>query len=177
MSAIRTSHGETEGHLYAPGNPGPHPGMVVCLGVVPFEIDHPHVPRLGRALARAGFAALMYWSPAMRDLRLDPVDVPDLARAYAWLIARPDIDPARSGLLGTCVGGSFALLAAAHPDIRDNVAFVAAWAPYATMRTLTRDVASASTREDGVPVPWVVDQLTRKVFVRSLTATLSPPEA
>ena len=26
--------------------------MVVCLGVVPFEVDHPQVPVLGRALER-----------------------------------------------------------------------------------------------------------------------------
>src|SRR4051794_30116451 len=28
------------------GGKGPHPGIVVCLGVVPFGADHPQVPRL-----------------------------------------------------------------------------------------------------------------------------------
>src|SRR5438270_12821912 len=45
-----TSHGEAEGDLYRPSSPGPHPGMVVCLGVVPSGVDHPQVPRLGEAL-------------------------------------------------------------------------------------------------------------------------------
>lgn len=49
-----------EGDLYRPATPGPHPGMLICLGVVPFGVDHPQVPRLGVALARAGFAALMF---------------------------------------------------------------------------------------------------------------------
>src|SRR5688572_9335139 len=114
-----TSHGPAEGELYRPDTAGPHPGVVVCLGVVPFGVDHPQVPRLGEALARSGFAALLYWSPAMRDVRLDPADIEDIASAYETLLARPDIDPARSGLLGTCVGGAFALMAAASPRVRD----------------------------------------------------------
>jgi hypothetical protein len=169
--------GLVEGDLYRPSGAGPHPGMLVCLGVVPFEVDHPQVPILGRALARAGFAALLYWSPAMRDFRLDPEDVGDVALAYRWLIERPDIDPGRSGLLGTCVGGSFALMAAAHPLVRDRVAFVAEWAAYASMWTFARDIASATRPVNGTREPWKVDQLTRKVYVHSMTAVLETSEA
>jgi hypothetical protein len=151
--------------------------MVVCLGVVPFGVDHPQVPRLGEALARSGFAALLYWSPAMRDFRLDPEDIGDIASAYEALLARPDIDPARSGLLGTCVGGAFALMAASSPDIRDRVSFVSAYASYDSMWTLSRDIASSSRSRNGVRQPWEVDPLTRKVFVHSVTALLEPDEA
>lgn len=172
-----TSHGDAEGDLYRPATVGPHPGMVVCLGVVPFGVDHPQVPRLGEALARSGFAALLYWSPAMRDFRLDPADIADIASAYDTLIARPDIDPARSGLLGTCVGGAFALMAAGTPRIEDRVGFVGAYAAYASMWTLACDIASASRCPNGVREPWDVDQLTRKVFVHSVTALLEPGEA
>src|SRR5688500_6449929 len=119
-----TRFGQAEGDLYRPSAPGSHPGIVVCLGVVPFGVDHPQVPVLGKALARAGFVALLYWSPAMRDFRLDPEDVENIALAYHWLIEQPYVDPVRSGLLGTCVGGSFALMAAASPCIRDRVAFL-----------------------------------------------------
>lgn len=172
-----THAGATDGDLYRPAGAGPHPGVVVCLGVVPFGVDHPQVPRLGGALARAGFAALLYWSPTMRDLRLDPQDAEGIALAYRWLIEQPTVDPGRSGLLGTCVGGSFALMAAADLSIRDRVAFVVAWAPYASIRTLARDIASATSTSDGVTVPWQVDPLTRQVYVRSLTAVLEPEEA
>ena len=65
-----TRAGRAEGDLYRPASAGPHPGIVVCLGVVPFEVDHPQVPVLGNALARAGFAALLYWSsPGCRRYR------------------------------------------------------------------------------------------------------------
>lgn len=173
----RTSSGEVEADLYRPGNRGPYPGVVVCLGVVPFGVDHPQVPRLGQALARAGFAALMHWSPAMRDFRLEPSDAGDIAAAYAALLERPDIDVERSGLLGTCVGGAFALLAAARPEVRERVSFVLAYAAYGSMQTLARDIASASAVRDGAREAWDVDQLTRHVFVSTVTATLAPEEA
>jgi hypothetical protein len=172
-----TRSGPAEGEVYRPPTPGPHPGIVVCLGVVPFEVDHPQVPVLGKALARAGFAALLYWSPAMRDFRLDPGDVEDIALAYDWLTGQPYVDPARSGLLGTCVEGSFALMAAASPLIRDRVSFLSAYAPYSSMTTFVRDIASATRSGDEGREPWRVDHLTRRVFVRSMIALLEPNEA
>jgi dienelactone hydrolase len=172
-----TRHSQVEGDLYRPRARGPHPGVIVCLGVVPFGVDNPQLPHLEEALARAGFAALIYWSPAMRDLRLDPEDIENIALAYHWLLEQPYVDPERSGLIGTCVGGSFALMAAASPLIRDRVAFVGAFAPYASMWTFALDIASA-TRPCGAGCePWQVDQLTRKVYVHTLTAMLPPGEA
>ncbi len=167
LKAISTGHGQAV-HI---------PGIVVCLGVVPFGVDHPQVAVLGKALARSGFAALLYWSPAMRDFRLDPDDVENIALAYRWFIEQPSVDPARSGLIGTCVGGAFALMAAASPLIRDRVGFIGAYAPYSSMWTFARDIASATRSCGDVREPWRVDPLTRKVFVHSLTALLEPDEA
>lgn len=172
-----TRLGQIEGELYRPSTGGPYPGIVMCLGVVPFGVDHPQVPRLEEALARSGFAALIYWSPAMRDLRLDPEDIENIALAYHWLLEQPYVDPERSGLFGTCVGGSFALMAAASPLIRDRVAFVGAFAPYSSMWTFAQDIASATRLCEEERSPWQVDQLTRKVYVHSLSALLEPGEA
>jgi dienelactone hydrolase len=172
-----THLGRAEGDLYRPAAQGPHPGIVVCLGVVPFGVDHPQVPILGKALARAGFAALLYWSPSMRDFRLDSEDIESIALAYQWLVDQPAIDPARSGLLGTCVGGSFALMASASSLIRERIAFIAAYAPYSSMQTFVIDVASGTRSCGDAREPWQVDPLTRKVFVHSLAAWLEPGEA
>jgi dienelactone hydrolase len=166
-----------EGDVYRPANAGPHPGVVVCLGVVPFGVDHPQVPILGEALARSGFAALLYWSPYMRDFRLDPEDIENIALAYGRLVDQPYVDERHSGLIGTCVGGSFALMAAADAGIRDRVAFVAAFAPYGSLFSLGRDIASSSRMNGSEREPWQVDQLTRRVLVHSVTARLAPAEA
>jgi dienelactone hydrolase len=172
-----TARGQAHGTVYRPSGSGRHPAMLVCLGVVPIGVDHPQVSRLGMALARSGFAALLYWSPAMRDFRLDPDDAEDIAVAFDWLLSQPYVDPARSGLLGTCVGASFALMAAATARIRDRVRFIAAYAPYLSMWTLVQDAASSTTVRDTTREPWEVDPLTRKVFVRSLITALEPDEA
>jgi hypothetical protein len=171
------SFGQAEGQVYRPPGDGPFPGMVVCLGVVPFGVEHPQVPILGRALARAGFAGFLYWSPAMRDFRLDPEDVENMALAYDWFAKQPYVDPARSGMLGTCVGSAFGLMAAASPLIRDRVSFIFAYAPFSSMWTFARDIASETRSDAGVREPWRVDQITRRVFVHSLTAWLEPAEA
>nr|AKQ04587.1 hypothetical protein [uncultured Chloroflexi bacterium Rifle_16ft_4_minimus_640] len=169
--------GMVEGEVYRPPSDGPHPAMVVCLGVVPFGVEHPQVPVLGKALARAGFVGLLYWSPTMRDFRLDPEDVENIALAYDWMIHQPYIDANRSGLLGTCVGGAFAIMASATALVRERVAFVSGYAPYSSMWTFARDIASASRLNGEVRETWQVDQLTRRVFVQSLTAWLPPTEA
>jgi len=114
------------------------------------------VARLGSALAHSGLTALLYWSPAMRDLRLNPDDAEDIALAYEWLLAQPYVDETRSGLIGKCVGGAFALLAAARPRIGERVRFVAAFAPYCSMRTLVQDIASASRANGATREPWAV---------------------
>jgi dipeptidyl aminopeptidase/acylaminoacyl peptidase len=169
--------GEVTADVYRPGTGRRHPAMVLCLGVVPFGVDHPQIPRLCQALARSGFVALIHWSDAMRDRRLVPEDIADIAAAYAALLERDDVDSSRSGLYGTCVGGSFALLAAAHPLIRDRLGFVGAFAPFSSMWTFARDIASR-TREDGSRVvPWVVDQLTDDVFARTVNAFLGTEQA
>ncbi len=172
-----TSNGHTIGDIYRPSGEGRHPAIVVCLGVVPFGTDHPQVPRLGVALARSGFVALLFWSQSMRDQRLEADDIDNIALAYEWLIERPYVNSGRSGLLGTCVGGSFTLMAAANSRIREQVSFVTTYAPYSSVWTFLQDIASDSTVRENIRDPWQVDQLTRKVFVRSLTAKLETDEA
>jgi hypothetical protein len=162
--------------LYRPPVPGPHPGVVVCLGVVPNGYDHPQVARLGSALARSGFVALIYRSPKMGEHLLDRSDIDGLARSFAHLRSMAVVDSGRTGLYGTCVGGSFALMAAAHPEVRGNTAFVGAFAPFASLRTLTMSVTSSSRQSGGGRIPWAVDPLTRKVFVTVLTSRLAPHE-
>ena len=147
--------------------------MLCVLGIVPAGVEHPLVTRLGEGLARAGFVALLHRSTPMRDLRLDPDDIPELASTYAALLRHPFVDPTRSGLLGVCVGGSFALMAAASPSIRGAVAFVFAYAPYSSMWTLAVDIASGTRTLGDAHEPWDVDPLTWQTYVRSLTDWLN----
>jgi hypothetical protein len=109
----------------------------------------------------------------MRDKRLAGEDIENIALAYDCLIAQPFIDGRRSGLFGTCVGGSFALMAAAHPLVRDRVRFVGAFAPYASMTTMTVGIASSTRAGGRGREEWAVDPLTREVYAHSLEALLA----
>lgn len=163
--------------MFRPDDGSIHAGVVVCLGVIPFDVTHPQVKRLGRALARRGFVVLIVWSAEMRSLRISPDDTGRLVAAYDWLMSHPSVDPERSGLLGTCVGAGFVLQAAAQPEIRERVQFVSSFAPFASLRTLALDIGSGTTEIDGIRRPWDVDQLSRHVYVRTLTAGLDPEDA
>jgi hypothetical protein len=174
---LTTHAGRGEGDLYRPSSRGRHPGILCVLGVVPAGVEHPLVTRLGEGLARSGFAALLHRSTTMRDLRLDPGDIPELADAYETLIRQPYVDASRSGMLGVCVGGSFALMAAASPRIRDRVKFVFAYAPYSSMWTLAADIASGTRTLGDARETWDVDPLTWQTYVRSITDWLRPEEA
>jgi hypothetical protein len=162
--------------LYRPPGAGPHPGVLVSLGVLPVGVEDPRVAMVGEAFARAGFVALLFWSEAMRELRLDPDDIPRLEAAYEALLARPDVDPGRCGMFGVCVGGSFALIAATRPAIRSRVAFLAAHAPYSSLRTLALEIAGQTSGSGPGAAPWAVDPLTWKAYVRCVTGWLADDE-
>jgi hypothetical protein len=68
-------------------------------------------------------------------------------------------------------------MAAASPRIRSQVAFVGAYAPYASMWSFALDIASRTRAIHAAREPWQVDPLTRKVFVHSLTEALAADEA
>jgi hypothetical protein len=68
-------------------------------------------------------------------------------------------------------------MAAANSRIRQRVSFVTAYAPFSSTWTFLQDIASSSTIRTDIRESWQVDQLTRKVFVRTLTAELEPDEA
>lgn len=172
-----TATGPAEAELYRPPTPGPHPGVVAAFGIAPPDAVDPRVAQMGAALARSGFAAMLFWSPSMRDLRLEPSDVDELVTAYQVLLDQPTVDPARSGMTGVCIGASFALMAAADPAIRDRVGFVCAYAPYASMQSFAVDIASGQRHLPEGPEPWEVDPLTWKVYVQAVTGWLPPEDA
>ena len=68
-------------------------------------------------------------------------------------------------------------MAAAQPGIRDRLAFVSAYAPYASLWTLARDIASGSRTIDGRAEAWQVDPLVWTTYVRCVTDRLESGEA
>jgi len=104
--------------LPAPG--GKRPAMIVIHEIFGLHDD---IRRITGRFADLGYVALapdLFDTGGMRALcilrtflalrRGDGPAFADLEAARSWLAARPEVDPTRTGVVGFCMGGAFALL-------------------------------------------------------------------
>jgi carboxymethylenebutenolidase len=121
---IPISAGELAGFLAAPSGPPPWPGLVVVHEAYGLTVDIvAHVDRLAAAGYLTVAPDLFGRGPKLRCLRQtfqalkaghgDAFD--DIEASRAWLAGRADCT-GRIGVLGFCMGGDFALLAAPRYD-------------------------------------------------------------
>ena len=143
--------------------------LLVFLGANAAGRDDPDVVNFGNALARAGYVPMFSWSPTMGlQNNVDPDEIENLTWAFQHLRTRDYVDPARVGMAGFSVGGSFIMVAASDPRIRDDVAFVNSFGAYYDARDFFIQIASNTKRSGETVEHWDVDQLTRRVFVNEL---------
>lgn len=110
------------GILLAPPSEKPLPAVIVLGGSEGGIPPESYVAQF----ANAGFAALglAYFREKGLPDYLSEIPVEYFQKAAAWLGSRPEIDPARIGIVGTSIGGTAALLAATSiPEIRAVVTF------------------------------------------------------
>jgi carboxymethylenebutenolidase len=113
-----------KGYLALPDGAGPHPGIVVIHEA--FGLNDNIRDITGR-FAGEGYAALAVdlftnLSRVVCMARLmgamvagrEPAAVPELTAALDYLIALPEVDSARTGAVGFCMGGGVAIAWATH---------------------------------------------------------------
>ncbi len=129
-----TSAGLTlAGHIYRP----PHvpiaertAGIVMCG---PFSsVKEQTLPHYAARLSDAGYTVLTFDSRSLGEsegtprAHYDPNEIiEDYSNAVSYLLTRDDIDPARVGLVGVCMGGGYAVSTAARDRRVKAVASVA----------------------------------------------------
>lgn len=126
-----TSRGDLPGHLALPSGAGPWPGVVVIHEAFGFTED---IRRIADRLAEHGYLALApnFFSrcgstlacvrAAFREMMAGTGQTfDDIDAARGWLAGRADCT-GRVGVIGFCMGGGFALLAA--PRLRFGAASV-----------------------------------------------------
>jgi acetyl esterase/lipase len=100
-------------------------GLILLPGVAELGGDDPRLIRFASSLSRAGFAVLVPELPGLRRLRVSSSDTEEVADAFAWLSAQPDLVPSgRMGLAAFSYASGPAILAALHERIREQVGFV-----------------------------------------------------
>jgi len=110
---------------------GARAGIVLVPGVVPAGKDDPRLVALAYTLARLRFAVLVPDMPGLRDYKVRASDVREVADAFRYLSADPELAPSgRAGIAGFSYGAGPVIIAAVQPDIRDRVRFVVAVGGY-----------------------------------------------
>lgn len=143
--------------------------VIFVMGVNSKGRAHPAMPRLAAGMARAGAAVYVPELPVFFDVEVDATEVGRIVAAFQALAQRPEIDPDRIGIFGVSVGGSLSLIAAADPQIADQVAWVAAFGAFADARDIMASVASHQYRIDGRIVDWEPTLLVRQLVFGLVT--------
>lgn len=130
---------------------------------------HPALARIAEALARAGAAVYIPELPIFFDVRVEAGEVGRIVAAFEALARRPEVDPDRIGIMGISVGGSLSLIAAADPQIADQLDWVGAFGAYADAGEIMVSVISHQYRLDGELVDWEPTLLVRQVVFGLVT--------
>ncbi|MGH9067154.1 MAG: alpha/beta hydrolase, partial [Acidimicrobiales bacterium] len=113
-----------DGDLYLPDDAGEgrrYPGVVACSGYQGLKDIHP--ARFARALVPHGYACLAFdyrgfgASEGERGRLVPQEEVEDVRAAVSFMVARPEVDSGRIGLVGWALGGGV-VIAAAADDLR-----------------------------------------------------------
>jgi pimeloyl-ACP methyl ester carboxylesterase len=157
-----------------PDGSGPWPAVVFVNGATRRGRHHPHVRRLARGLARAGYVAVV---PDVPGLRRGEITVRTARRtiAVARTVSRhPDVREGRVALFGVSVGATLALLAAEDPGLASSVSVVAGIAPYTNLVEVIRIATTGFYRSGGHLLRYRAESFLSLVTARSLAAALPP---
>jgi acetyl esterase/lipase len=174
----RTEHmysyaaGDVQADIYHPSDHDPHGAVILLLGAGDLPRSDVAV-HFAQALARLGVVVMMPNTRGMLEEKLTFDEVDALRASLNVLREQPDVDPARIGFVGLSASGGLSIVAAAQPDLRDEVRFVNSFGSYFDATQLLLDVASRSIDVDGQVRPWQPEQRTHDVVAIALRS--GPP--
>ena len=159
--------GTVDSLIFHPALSGRHAAMVLLLGAGDLPRSDLAV-HFAEALARLGVVTMLPESSGMLAERLTFAEVDAIRVSLEALRAEPDVDAERLGLIGLSASGGLGLVAAAQPDLRDEIRFVNSFGSYDDPDSLLVDVASRSIQVDGAVLAWQPEGRTLEVVANSL---------
>ena len=143
--------------LYEPPNASGLPAIVLVNGVVPEGRGYQPLVDFADGLSRTGFVVLVPDALDYGNYRVFPEDIGALVRGFQVLQDRPSVNPRRVGFIGFSMGGSLAMVAAADPEIADDVALIATIGAYYSLDAMLRAVTTSTVEVAGEFLPYQPD--------------------
>lgn len=133
VKEIEIPHG-SEGlraDLYYLPNKQNQAAILLTHGMIEAGKGDSRLIHFAHSLSRSGFVVIVPDLKGMKSLRVHLGDVDDIVATFEYLgDLAGQVDGRKTGLLGFSYGAGPTLLAAAHPEIRDRVRFVASFGGY-----------------------------------------------
>ncbi|MFN2526620.1 MAG: hypothetical protein ABR505_10250 [Actinomycetota bacterium] len=160
------------GDLYS--HPGQAPPLLLLPGAAPRGKEDPRVIRVATALARSDRTVFV---PVLElaEKRFVEEDIDRIVRATEALVAHPS-STGGAVVLGFSYGGSYALIAAADPRLKDTLESVAVFGAYYDLVGYVQAVTTGESVIDGERVGWDGDPRAIEV-ARDVGVRLSPPQS
>jgi acetyl esterase/lipase len=115
----------------------PLPGILLIHGAVEGGAFDSRFVALARAMAIRGATVATPDLPSLRKFGLDAEDPARIAAIARWFSDRKDLVEDRAvALVGISVGGSYALVAASRPEVKERISMVLAFGAYANLYDL-----------------------------------------
>ncbi|HEY9857313.1 MAG TPA: hypothetical protein V6D05_16325 [Stenomitos sp.] len=132
----------------------PQAGIVLVAGAAEKGKDDPRLVALAYTLARVRFAVLVPDLKDMRELKVRPSDIQEVADAFSYLADQPELSPGgRAGIGAHSYSVGPALLAAMEPRLRDRVRFVQGVGGYYDTTNVVTFFTTGWFRENAAQ-PW-----------------------
>ena len=158
------SAGTIDTQFFAPAGGGRHSAVALLLGAGDLPQSDLAV-HFAQALARLGVVVALPESSGMLSEHLTFDEVDAIRVSLHALDARSDVDASRVGLVGLSASGGLSIVAAAQPDLRDEIEFVNSFGSYDDATSLLVDVAS-QTNDTGAA--WTPEVRTVEVVSNAL---------
>ena len=161
--------------LYIPAGGGRHEGVVFSMGAPPLSLDDPRLVRIAEDAARSGVVMLVPFSDRLNADRIEPEEIDALVAEVQYLQQLPEVTPKRIGFFGASVGGSLALVAAADPRIRDDIAQVVSVGGYFDALQTFAAIATHRIVYDGINQAWTPDPHAEDVVAQQMIDIVDNP--
>ena len=161
-------------------NKSGNPAILFSLGVAVNEPTNDlRLINLSEALARLGVIVLIPWTETQKTQYLSSEhEINALINGYQFLESLSQTKNDSIGIIGYCTGASMGLIAAANPEISNQVSYIVSFAGYHDLKNFSISILSSTGFSNGKTREWSPDTFAVNLVKRQLVnATLSKKES